>query len=82
MNLLFQTRKPRGYHHVPIYFDEQKERIEEARKDLAKRSAADGKHEGGSVFMTTTRRRKPSGGRAMIMATIVLLTILFLLMTL
>lgn len=79
MNLLFQTRKPRGYRHVPIYFDEQKERIEQARKDIAKRKAGDDK---GNLFASTPRRRKATGGRTMIVATVVLLMILFLLMSL
>lgn len=28
MNLLFQTRKPRGFHHEMIYCDERRERLQ------------------------------------------------------
>lgn len=39
MNLLFQTRKPRRFHHEPIYYSEREDRLREleerARKQLA-----------------------------------------------
>lgn len=38
MNILFQTRKPRRFHHEMIYVDERKERLklleERAREEI------------------------------------------------
>ena len=45
MNLLFQTRKPRHFHHEPIYYSEREDRLrkleEQARKQLAQTTDRD-----------------------------------------
>lgn len=45
MNLLFQTRKPRRFHHEPIYYSEREDRLrkleEQARKQLAQTADRD-----------------------------------------
>jgi|LAHS01.1.fsa_nt_gb hypothetical protein len=58
-NLLFQTRKPRRFHHEPIYSDERRERLKElklrAEHELAEESdsrkaSASGLPESGSTY--------------------------------
>ena len=45
MNPLFQTRKPRRFHHEPIYYSEREDRLrkleEQARKQLAQTADRD-----------------------------------------
>ena len=45
MNILFQTRKPRRFHHEMIYVDERKERLklleERAREEINSAASSD-----------------------------------------
>lgn len=84
MNILFQTRKPRGYHHVPIYFDENKERVEEAKAEHAKRRGAEKqKISDNRLFARPSRKRgyMAKSGTALL-ALVLLALIFFMIMTL
>lgn len=63
MILPFRQRKPRGYHHRPIYSDERKERLQameaKARKDLHMAEPTEIKPEDfRHTFSATSQRRR------------------------
>lgn len=65
---LFKQRKPRGYHHNPIYSDERRDRLkameEKARADLGLASSSEVKPEDirGTFSRNNRYRQKKNGG--------------------
>lgn len=62
MNLLFQTRKPRRFHHEMIYSDERRERLERmeerAKEELGMKEGMEAKEPARSISFVTERRQK------------------------
>lgn len=71
MNILFQTRRPRRFHHEMIYSDERSERLKaierRARQELGMSGAAKPSHEElirGAFVTPRVARRKHRKGSA------------------
>lgn len=71
MNVLFQTRKPRHFHHEMIYSDGRRERLEaleqRARQELGMSDAAErrpGMHIRGAFVSPRVARKKSRRGTA------------------
>ena len=89
MNLLFQTRKPRPFHHEPIYSDERKARLQRleqwARRELGEepdREDADAEY---VLILKDNCRKKHRSQRRVFMSvltTVVMLFVLFILVLL
>jgi hypothetical protein len=89
MNLLFQTRKPRRFHHEPIYSDEREVRLrrleQRARRELGEepdRKDADTEYALNLKDNCRMRHRKQREIFTSVLSTVVMLFVLFILVLL
>lgn len=89
MMLPFQTRKPRRFHHEPIYSDERSERLarveQRAREALGMPCGEETAHRSRSISFATPRQqshRLRRGLRLSVPAMLVLLLVLIVLLLL
>lgn len=86
MNLLFQTRKPRRFHHEPIYSDERKARLQrlerQARRELGEGA---GRNDAGAEYVLSLKdncRMRHRRQRKIFMSVLSMVVMLFVLFVL